>query len=190
MTSKKWFIILISLTLIVVLAFGEMTYYLDPLLQYGNERGPLTYRVYTEMYSNPGIAKNYEYNAVFLGSSMVENADVSELDELFDCKTIKVPYSGASSYNHKVILDVCYASGNKIDYVFWALDEYALTTDSKTPRYPLPDYLYDNDITNDLSYLLNLDVFYFYTMKDALYTVRGQKQLMMRDGSWIGKHIL
>ena len=168
MTSKKWFIILISLTLVVVIVFGGMTYFLDPLLQYGNERGPLTSRQYTEMYSNPGIAKNYDYNAVFVGSSMVENADVSELDDLFGCKTIKVPYSGASSFNHKHILDVCYDSGHKIDYVFWALDEYALTTDYMTPRYPLPEYLYDDDRTNDPSYLLNLDVFYFYTMKDTI----------------------
>lgn len=185
MTSKKWFIMLLSLTLIVVLVFGGMTYYLDPLLQYGKEPGHLTSRIYTEMYSNPGIAKNYDYNAVFVGSSMVENADVSELDELFGCKTIKVPYSGGSSYNHKAILDVCYQSGNKIDYVFWALDEYALTTDYMTPRYPLPEYLYDYDKTNDLSYLLNLDIFYFYTMRDILNTVKGGQKIMMEDGSWV-----
>lgn len=185
MTSKKWFLILLSLSLVAVIAFGGMTYFLDPLLQYGNERGPLTSREYSEMYSNPGIAKNYDYNAVLVGSSMVENTDVSELDELFGCKTIKVPYSGASSYNHKAILDVCYASGNKIDYVFWSLDEYALTTDYMTPRYPLPEYLYDYDKTNDLSYLLNLDIFYFYTMKDIFNTIKGNQQIMMKDGSWV-----
>lgn len=184
MNSKKWAISLVSVTLIIVAAFGGVTYYLDPLLQYGNERGPLTYRHYTEMYSNPGIAKNYDYNAVLLGSSMVENTDVSELDDLFDCKTIKVPYSGASSYNHKNILDVCYRSGHKIEKVFWALDEYALTTDKDTPRYPLPDYLYDDNKLNDLSYLLNLDISYFYTSKDIIGTLKHQKQIMMRDGSW------
>ena len=181
MTSKKWFVILLSLTLVVVTAFGGMTYFLDPLLQYGKEPGNLNYRVYNEIYSNPGIAKNYDYNAVLVGSSMVENTNVSELDELFGCKTIKVPYSGASSYNHKTILDVCFGSGNQIDYVFWALDEYALTTDYMTPRYPLPDYLYDYDKTNDLSYLLNLDVFYFYSTKDIVNTIKGNKQIMMRD---------
>ena len=184
MNSKKWAISLVSITLIIVAAFGGVTYYLDPLLQYGNERGPLTYRHYTEMYSNPGIAKNYDYNAVLLGSSMVENTDVSELDKLFDCKTIKVPYSGASSYNHKNILDVCYRSGHKIEKVFWALDEYALTTDKDIPRYPLPDYLYDDNKLNDLSYLLNLDIAYFYTSKDILGTLKNQNQIMMRDGSW------
>ncbi len=184
MNSKKWVISLLSILLAAVVIFGAITYYLDPLLQYGDESGILTHREYTEIYCNPGIAKNYKYDTVFLGSSMVENANVSEIDELFGCKTIKVPYSGGSSYNHKTILDVCYASDNKINKVFWALDEYAFTTDKDTPRYPLPEYLYDDNKTNDLSYLLNLDVFYFYTMKDVLGTFRGQEQILMRDGSW------
>lgn len=185
MTSKKWFVILLSLTLVFVIVFGGLTFYLDPLLQYGKEPGNLTFRVYNEIYSNPGIAKNYDYNAVLVGSSMVENTNVSELDGLFRCKTIKVPYSGGSSFNHKTILDVCFGSGNQIDYVFWALDEYALTTDYMTPRYPLPDYLYDYDKTNDLSYLLNLDVFYYYSTKDMINTIKGNKQIMMRDSKGI-----
>lgn len=184
MNSKKWTISILSVTLIIVLAFGIITYYLDPLLQYGKEPGRLKYRHYTEMYCNPGIAKNYEYNAVFLGSSMVENADVSELDDLFNCKTIKVPYSGGTSFNHKTILDVCYNSGNKIDKVFWCLDEYSLTTDKNSPRYPLPTYLYDNNFLNDLSYLLNLDIFYFYTLKDVTNTLKHKERTLMKDGSW------
>ena len=184
MNSKKWTLVSLSLALTIVILFGTMTYYLDPLLQYGKDGGILTYREYGEIYCNPGIAKNYEYNAVFLGSSMVENANVSELDKLFDCKTVKLPYSGGSSYNHKKILEICYESGNEIDKVFWALDEYAFTTDKDTPRYPLPEYLYDYNNFNDLSYLLNLDTFYFYTIKNVFGTVTGKEQIMMRDGSW------
>lgn len=184
MSSKKWAISLIALTLSVILAFGAMTFYFDPLLQYTKEPGNLTYRHYSELYCNPGIAKNYDYNSVFLGSSMVENTDVSEIDDLFGCKTIKVPYSGGSSYNHKTILDICYNSHNTIDKVFWALDEYALTTNKDTPRYPLPDYLYDDNKLNDLSYLLNLDIAYFYTTKSLFGTLQNKNQIMMRDGSW------
>lgn len=185
MNSKKWVILFLSLTLVTIIAFGAVTYYLDPLLQYGKEPGRLTHREYTEMYCNPGIAKNYDYDAVLVGSSMVENTDVSEIDKLFGCKTIKVPYSGASSYNHKTILDVCFRHNKKIKKVFWSLDEYALTTDKDTPRYPLPDYLYDDDRINDLSYLLNLDIFYFYTSKDIIGTLRHSNQQMMKDGSWV-----
>ncbi|MBQ7714331.1 MAG: hypothetical protein IJT70_00505 [Clostridia bacterium] len=184
MNSKKWAISLISLTLVIVLLFGAAELFLDPLLQYGKEPGHLTYREYSELYSNPGIAKNYDYNAVLLGSSMVENTDVSEINELFGCTTIKVPYSGGSSYNHKTILEVCYDSGKQIDKVFWSLDEYALTTDKDTPRYPLPEYLYDSSKINDLSYLLNLDIFYFYTLKDVAGTLTHKTEPMMKDGDW------
>lgn len=185
MSSKKWIISLLSVTLTFLTIFAATEFLLDPLLQYGKEPGLLTYRQYSEMYSNPGIAKNYDYNAVLLGSSMVENTDVKEMDNLFDCTTIKVPYSGGSSYNHKTILDVCYNSGKQIDRVFWSLDEYALTTDKNTPRYPLPDYLYDENIFNDLSYLLNLDIFYFYTSKDIIGTLQHKNDDMMKDGSWV-----
>lgn len=183
--SKKWYLTLISLSLLTVILFGTMTYVLDPLLQYGNESGVLTFYQSTEIYSNPGIAKNYDYDSVLVGSSMVENTNVAEMDELFGYKTIKVPYSGGSSFNHKKILDVCFESNNNIKNVFWSLDEYALTTDYMTPRYPLPDYLYDFDKSNDLSYLLNLDIFYFYISKDLIGTFKGQNQSAMRDGSWV-----
>lgn len=179
MNSKKWVISFLSLTLVTIIAFGATTYYLDPLLQYGKEPGRLTYREYTELYCNPGIAKNYDYDAVLVGSSMVENTDVNEIDKLFGCKTIKIPYSGASSYNHKHILDVCFRHNKSIKRIFWSLDEYALTTDKNTPRYPLPEYLYDDNKINDLSYLLNLDIFYFYTTKDVMATLKNQEQPVM-----------
>ena len=185
MKAKKWALTVIALTAAAALLFGAVEFLLDPLLQYGGERGPLTYREYSEMYSNPGIAKNYSYNAVLLGSSMVENTDVSELNRLFGCTTIKVPYSGGSSFNHRTILDVCYRAGKQIDYVFWSLDEYALTTEADKPRYPLPTYLYDDSRFNDLCYLLNLDIFYFYTLKDLYGTLTHRSGIMMRDGSWV-----
>ena len=64
MSSKNWTVSLLSVTLFIIVLFGMVQFYLDPLLQYGNERGPLTFRTYSEIYSNPGIAKNYDYVVV------------------------------------------------------------------------------------------------------------------------------
>lgn len=185
MSSKKWVTSLLSIALVTIILFGFMTYYLDPLLQYGKEPGHLSYRTYTEMYCNPGIAKNYDYDTVLVGSSMVENTDVNEIDNLFNCKTIKVPYSGAFMHNHKKILDICFGHNKNIKKVFFSLDEYSLTTEKDKTRYPLPEYLYDDKYINDLSYLINLDIFYIYTIKDVLGTLKHEKQAMMKSGSWI-----
>jgi len=184
MSSKKWFISLISITMVIVILFGALQFYLDPLLQYGGERGPLTFRKYDELYGNPGIAKNYDYNAVLLGPSTAENTDINELNSLFGCDAIKVTYAGGSAYNHKRIFDICTDSRNRVDKVFWAFDETSVTKDANTSRWPLPEYLYDNNIINDVSYLLNLDVFYFYTLFDIKKTLNHQNDTIMLEGTW------
>lgn len=184
MSSKKWLFALISITMAVVVLFGALQFCLDPLLQYGGERGPLTYRYYDELYGNPGIAKNYTYNAVLLGPSTAENTDINELNGLFDCSAIKVTYAGGTAYNHKKILDICYDSGNPVDKVFWALDENSLMKDVSSSRWPLPEYLYDKNLINDVSYLLNLDIFYHYTLFDVKQMLGGKNDTMMMEGTW------
>lgn len=52
--------------LVIVLSlavFAGIMYWMDPLLHYGTENDTFTYYEYGEMYSNPGIAKHYTYDA-------------------------------------------------------------------------------------------------------------------------------
>lgn len=171
--------------LVIVLslaAFAGIMYWMDPLLHYGTENDTFTYYEYGEMYSNPGIAKHYAYDAVMVGTSMIENTDVDLCDELFGCKMVRLPYSGGTTYNMKTILDVCFASGNEIKTVYWELDEFQIFGSATEPRYPLPEYLYRMDHKEDLSYLLNLDIFYHYGMNNILGTLRGEEQPAERRG--------
>lgn len=55
----------------------------------------------TQNYSNAGIAKNYEYDSVVIGSSMTENFTPSQLDRLFGGQFVKLPINGGSPFNHK-----------------------------------------------------------------------------------------
>ena len=68
------------------------------------------------------------------------------------------------AYNMKRILDVCFDSDNQIERVFWGLDVFQLINAYHQPRYPLPEYLYQNGLVNKLSYLLNLDVLYNFSI--------------------------
>lgn len=180
--EKSWIILFITLSLITLIAFGILMYILDPLLHYGAEKGPLTYYEYSEMYSNPGIAKHYEYDAVMVGTSMIENTDVQECNELFGCNMVRLPYSGGTSYNMKTILDLCFLSENQIDTIYWELDDFQLFGAHDQPRYPLPMYLYRTDHRKDLSYLLNLDILYHYGVNSILGTLRGIHQNAAREG--------
>lgn len=182
MNAKKWTVSLLAVLLAILLCFAGIMYYLDPLLRYGKESAPLTYYAYSEMYSNPGIARHYEYDTVLVGTSMIENTDVDEFDALMGSKAVRLPYSGGTALNMKTILDVCFSSGNDIKAVYWELDEFQLFSNPDETRYPLPDYLYRGDSRRDLSYLLNLDIFYHYALKDIIGTLQGQVQPAERRG--------
>lgn len=182
MTYKRWIICFLILSLVTLVAFAGIMYVTDPLIRYGKENGLFTYYEYAEMYSNPGIARNYEYDTVLVGTSMIQNTDVQECNEYFDCNMVRLPYSGGTCYNMKTILDVCFESDNAIETVYWELDEFQLFSAHDAPRYPLPEYLYREDHGEDLCYLLNLDIFYHYTLNNVLGTLRGEQQLVAREG--------
>lgn len=170
------------MSLVTLVAFAGIMYVTDPLIRYGEENGLFTYYEYNEMYSNPGIARNYKYDAVLVGTSMIQNTDVQECNALLGCDMVRLSYSGGTCYNMKTILDVCFESDNTIKTVYWELDEFQLFSAHDAPRYPLPEYLYREDHWQDLSYLLNLDIFYHYTLNNVLGTLRGQQQLVAREG--------
>ncbi len=183
MKEKKWIFVLSGTVLLTLIVFAVIMYVLDPLLQYRSEGKILSYYEYSELYSSPGIAQHYSYDTVFVGTSMIENTNMDEADELLNCKAVRLPYSGGTAHNMKYILDVCFDSRNDIKNVYWELDEFQLFSRSDEFRYPLPEYLYRNDVKKDLSYLLNLDVFYHYAVKDILGTLKGIKQPAERRGN-------
>ncbi len=184
---KKWAIAFICVSLSCCVLFAASTYIFDPMLRYRTEdEGILSYYEYAEMYSNPGIATHYKYDAVHVGTSMIQNTDIDEINALENCDMIRCAYSGGTSYNMKRILDVAFSSGNNIKTVYWELDEFQLTANSQKPRYPLPDYLYSKNHFRDIEYLLNIDIFYHYTLKDIFYTLKGvKKDSMPRGITWV-----
>ncbi len=186
MKSKKWTITMVCLILATLIVFGGVMYWLDPLYRYGHGNSPLTCYTYSEMYTNPGIAKNSEYDAVMVGTSMVQNTDVELCNELWDRDMVRLTYSGGTTYNMKTILDICFESDNDIKTVYWELDEFQLTASATEPRYPLPEYLYRSDRKKDLSYLLNLDIFYHYAVKSVYGTLKGQNVSVESKGITFG----
>ena len=182
MGTNKWIVSILSALLITLMSFATVMYTLDPLLQYGAESEPLTYYRYSEGYSNPGIAEHYNYDTVLVGTSMVENTNIDEFDELMQCKAVRLPYSGGTALNMKKILEICFSSKNQIKTVYWGLDEHQLFSNPDETRYTLPEYLYRRDVKEDVRYLLNLDIFAHYALHDIVKTIKGYIQPAARRG--------
>ncbi len=183
MSYKKWTVAFMAVILAAVVLIGGGTFLLDPLARYRSETdGILTSYKRDEMYTNPGVARNYDYDTVIVGTSMVQNTDVIEFNELTDCNMVKLTYAGGTANNMKQILDICFASGNEITTVYWGLDDFQLLSAHNETRHTLPDYLYKEDHLSDLDYLLNGDIMFRHTAVDLLNTVRGKEQSLLSTG--------
>jgi hypothetical protein len=110
-----------------------------------------------QRFQNPGLAKNYEYDVVLIGTSMSENFRAREIDSLFGCKSLKLTMSGSSLYEQRKLLEL--ALNKKPGIVFWGIESYTLNSSPDKAgggsKHLFPDYLYDNNILNDALYVFN-----------------------------------
>lgn len=132
----------------------------------------------TQIYSNAGIAKSYEYDSVIIGSSMTENFTPSQLDRELGGSFIKLPINAGSPFNHKQMMDMAFAAQD-IRRIFYGVDIELFTYFYKTPKCEMPEYLYDSNLFNDTAYWFNKSVLFTYI--PACLKTLGQNDPAQRD---------
>ena len=158
MTKAKRFVrCFIAISLALLLFVAAAVFIFDPLYQYHLPWFGLGMPLFLERYQNAGLVRQLDFNAVLLGSSMVQNCRASWFDEALGAKTLKLTYSSGYLPQYGMTLDLIY-SLQSLDYVFLNLDIYTLRDGSDYTYYENPPYLYDNNRWNDVNYLLNRDV--------------------------------
>lgn len=184
--QKKWFLGTmagcISALLLILLAMVIV----DPYFHYHGKIPGISYRLYYERYINSGIVKNFEYDTIITGSSMNQNFKTSQLDELWGTNSVKVPFSGAAFQEVMQNLKRAFASDNEIKYVLWGLDYNGLLRDWYHKAYDsYPEYLYDDNIWNDVSYVWNKELIFQGLIHNLLMTLQGEKSTTFDEyGSW------
>lgn len=159
---KKWFVILIVTLLVTLSLFSSVIVIIDPYFHYHKPLENLQYEIYNERYQNNGIVKNFDYDAIITGSSMTENFKTSEFDDLFDSKAVKVPFGGTTYKELGDNLKIAFNYNKDIKYVLMGLDYSHLLDTADAMNYSshtYPDYLYDDEILNDLNYVFNITAF-------------------------------
>lgn len=144
---------LLALLAGLCLAAG-ITFALDPFEHY---RESAILPLYDqESYNNPGIARNYDYDAVVLGTSMVEMSHPSVVDEAFGVHSVKLPMRG--SYAAQMGWQLGHVlEKRELKLAVLAVDAYALLGDPDDTE-ELVDYLWNDNPLDDVNYLLNRDV--------------------------------
>lgn len=157
-TLKRWSVATLCAAIAVTLACALTVYIVDPFQLY---RQATSYVPYidntTQVYTNAGIVRNYEYDSAVVGTSMTENFRATQFDELFGGTFIKLCSSGGTAYNHAVLMNKAFDT-RQMQRVVYGLDVYSFISAPNATVTELPEYLYDDNVFNDVYYLLNRDV--------------------------------
>lgn len=165
---------LIALVLTMLLLCAAIIVYVDPFFHYHAPLEDFPYVVDNQLSQNPGMAKNMTYEGCIIGSSMTVNFDTDDFKELLDVDTVKLSYSGAYPRDDYNILSIVFDEDtyarkqNDVKAVFFAMDIPVMAAEIDTIKYPLPEYLYDDKLLNDVSYVLNKDVLLQYIMRPLI----------------------
>jgi len=155
MKNQKWIYNFFKIFLGFLLIITIINYSVDPFQQY---RVSDWYKITDKKQRDvtPGLAKNFTYKTAVIGSSMTENFLTSNINEELNTTSLKLSMAGMTAHEMHQILNVVLKNNSDIKQIILALDLYAFAGNKKRTRNKkLPLYLYDDNIINDIHYLLN-----------------------------------
>ncbi len=163
---RKWLIGVFALLLAGFVLAAALVIYVDPFFQYHKPLSWFPYLVDNQVNQNPGLAKNMEYDAVLLGSSMTASFNTDWFEQQMGLKTQKLSYNGSYPKDLANIMDLVFAAKkDRVKAVFMAVDEATFSADPEETKFPITPWLYDNNPFNDVSYLFNKEVILDYILR-------------------------
>ncbi len=164
MNAKRWLIGWIVITIILFSVAGYWVYEVDPYFHYHKPNTDKYYYVLDNQRSqNDGICKHFYYDTLVTGTSMTENFKTSEVNELFNCTSVKASYSGASFKEINDNVEKALEANENLKTVIRCLDitRFCDPWDMMSTDLGIfPTWLYDNNPFNDIKYLLNREVIF------------------------------
>lgn len=166
MSSRLWIQCFVGLSLVGFIGIAVLTIYIDPFFHY---HVPYTekyfYTIDNERSQNDGIIKNFDYDAVVIGTSHVECFSTSEMDMLFGTNSIKVPFSGGDFFEINTNMRKCLETHSDIKIVVRGLEPYFFDYSAeKMTKGERPTYLYNDNPFDDALYIYNHDVLFDRTL--------------------------
>lgn len=187
MKGHSWLIRTISGTALIVGAIALLTYVVDPYFHFHKPTENISYRIYDERFVNDGILRNFEYDSVIIGTSMTQNFKTTEFENLFGGTAVKTPLAGAGFQEISNTLERAFEYNPDIKKVLWGIDYgYLMQPYDYSPYIDFPEYLYDDNVLNDVNYLLNKDVLLHQTLYCLIATMQGKETTTFDEyASWI-----
>lgn len=162
MSKKRWCMLVAAMLACLLALIVALVVLIDPFEIY--HRALFYQPAYssdTQMYANAGVAKSYAYDSVIIGTSVTENCRPSVYDEALGGRFVKLCMNGGLSRDHAKMMDIAFRT-HDVQRVVYGLDLFAFSQYYTNQKAVTPDYLYDDDLLNDVSYWFNKSVLLRY----------------------------
>lgn len=142
--------VLLGLSLVsIILILGGIAffiYHIDAAQLYHKHENYLG----DQRYEIAGVAKNHDYDAAVVGTSMCMNHYPEQIDSIFGWKTKNFSMMGATHDEYDVFIPYL-ISQNKVKNIIFGLDLFSFISELGA----IPKELYDDNPWNDINYLLS-----------------------------------
>lgn len=166
MQAKRWLAGFLGIFLAGLAGCMALVIWVDPFFQYHKPLTWFPYLVDNQVNQNPGLAKHVDYDGILIGSSMTASFNTDWFEELMGMKTQKLSYNGSYPKDLSNIMQLVFdAKGDQVKAVYMAVDQSTFSADPEETKFPVTDYLYDDNVFNDVPYLLNKDVLLDYILR-------------------------
>lgn len=147
---------------------AALVVWVDPFFHYHRPLDGFPYQIDNQLSQNPGMAKHMEYDSIMLGSSMTVNFETDWFAEKMGLQMIKLSYNGAYPRDIRNMIERADESGQELKHVFIGVDLASYTGGTEETKYPLPEYLYNDSLADDVNYWYNKDVLLDYIVKPVI----------------------
>lgn len=187
MNSKKFITVTAVFTVLLLICVAVPIIVFDPFFHYHKPLENYNYNVYDQRYSNDGIIRNFDYDAMIIGTSMTDNFRTTDMDAWYGTKSIKVPFDGASYKEIDRFICKAAKENENLKIVVRGLDFVNLYHEKDYMQYDeslYPNYLYNYNIFDDVKYVLDKEVLFTSTLRDVyFYTRSGSEKFNFDDYS-------
>lgn len=159
MKACRWNALVLGGAFGILIFVAAATVIIDPFWHYHLPLKGLEYPLKDERYQNDGMARHCSYDAVIIGTSMAQNFKPSEFDAIWGSESIKIGFAGAGYKEIDDTIRRVLRYNDQVRYVLRSLDGNRLIYPAEYDAYEgYPEYLFDDNIFNDVQYLLNKEV--------------------------------
>lgn len=155
LSSKGFFYGFLGVLLGLIVLLSALNFWVDPYQFYRKNEAYLVSK--NLQFRNPGLAKNYEYETVILGTSIAHAIRPTQVDSVYNTKTMKLTLTG-STMREQFLMGTIALNTGQVKHVIWGVDYFTATRPYTKALHDdtFPFYLYDDNFFNDWNFLFNI----------------------------------